>query len=267
MIRSSAWRRRSRCAASPARRRAPASSPPRARRRSAASRSSSDATGLARRMAPVRIGGRLAQARPDFWQEEDETRAGARRSDRSAKAMRWDQTRPVRQYRGSSRPGLRRRRRRARASAGGGGLGIGTIVILGVIAYALGINPALLIGGAEVFNKMRGGGQVAQQRARPADASGADRRAGGSPGAVHRRRARRATRRLVAMCCPSRRAFASRRRGSCCSTASPARPAAARNRRWGRSTARSTARSISTPPSSRTWTGASAAAAISPMPM
>jgi uncharacterized protein len=47
---------------------------------------------------------------------------------------------------------------------GGGGLGIGTIVILGVIAYALGINPALLIGGAEVFSNMRGGGQVAQQR-------------------------------------------------------------------------------------------------------
>jgi len=34
------------------------------------------ADGLARRIAPVRIGGRLAQAEPDFWQEEDEARAG-----------------------------------------------------------------------------------------------------------------------------------------------------------------------------------------------
>ena len=34
---------------------------------------------------------------------------------------------------------------------GGGGLGIGTIVILGIVGYALGIDPRLLIGGAEVF--------------------------------------------------------------------------------------------------------------------
>jgi predicted metalloprotease len=48
---------------------------------------------------------------------------------------------------------------------GGGGLGLGTIVVLGVIAYALGINPAVLIGGAEMLNQMRdGGGQVAMQR-------------------------------------------------------------------------------------------------------
>src|SRR5688500_10286980 len=31
---------------------------------------------------------------------------------------------------------------------GGGGLGIGTIVVLGIIGYALGIDPRLLIGGA-----------------------------------------------------------------------------------------------------------------------
>ncbi|PWB79217.1 MAG: hypothetical protein C3F11_21390 [Methylocystaceae bacterium] len=48
---------------------------------------------------------------------------------------------------------------------GGGGLGLGTIVVLGIIAYALGINPAVLIGGAEMFSHMRdGGGQVATQR-------------------------------------------------------------------------------------------------------
>jgi uncharacterized protein len=37
-----------------------------------------------------------------------------------------------------------------------GGIGIGTLVILGLIAWALGINPLLLIGGAEILT---GGGQ------------------------------------------------------------------------------------------------------------
>src|SRR5262249_7351553 len=35
---------------------------------------------------------------------------------------------------------------------GGGGLGIGTVIILGLIGWALGINPSLLIGGAELVN-------------------------------------------------------------------------------------------------------------------
>jgi predicted metalloprotease len=43
---------------------------------------------------------------------------------------------------------------------GRGGLGIGTIVILGIVGYALGIDPRLLIGGAEVLT---GGGQSQQQ--------------------------------------------------------------------------------------------------------
>lgn len=48
---------------------------------------------------------------------------------------------------------------------GAGHLGLGTIVILGVIAYALGINPAVLIGGAEILTHMReGGGQIAMPR-------------------------------------------------------------------------------------------------------
>ncbi|MGA7807275.1 KPN_02809 family neutral zinc metallopeptidase [Bradyrhizobium sp.] len=33
---------------------------------------------------------------------------------------------------------------------GGGGLGIGTIIVLGLISYALGIDPRVLIGGAEI---------------------------------------------------------------------------------------------------------------------
>jgi uncharacterized protein len=40
---------------------------------------------------------------------------------------------------------------------GGGGLGIGTIIVLGLISYAFGIDPRILIGGAEILN---GGGQT-----------------------------------------------------------------------------------------------------------
>jgi predicted metalloprotease len=39
---------------------------------------------------------------------------------------------------------------------GGGGLGIGTIIVLGLIGWAVGIDPRVLIGGAEI---LRGGGQ------------------------------------------------------------------------------------------------------------
>ncbi|PNG26058.1 KPN_02809 family neutral zinc metallopeptidase [Methylocella silvestris] len=38
---------------------------------------------------------------------------------------------------------------------GGGGLGIGAIVVLGLIGWAFGIDPRLLIGGAELFNGAR----------------------------------------------------------------------------------------------------------------
>src|SRR6187455_3861926 len=34
---------------------------------------------------------------------------------------------------------------------GGGGLGIGTIVVLGLIGWALGIDPSILIGGAAIL--------------------------------------------------------------------------------------------------------------------
>ena len=49
---------------------------------------------------------------------------------------------------------------------GGGGIGIGTIIILGLIGWALGIDPRLLIGGAELIS---GGGAPSQfqQPARP----------------------------------------------------------------------------------------------------
>ena len=54
---------------------------------------------------------------------------------------------------------------------GGGGLGIGTIIILGIIGYALGIDPRLLIGGAEMVTGSGRSQQVQQQQARPQTAS------------------------------------------------------------------------------------------------
>jgi uncharacterized protein len=57
-------------------------------------------------------------------------------------------------------------------SIGGGGIGLGTIVVLGVIGWALGINPSLLIGGADMLSRMGGGGQTARQEtAAPRDPS------------------------------------------------------------------------------------------------
>jgi predicted metalloprotease len=43
---------------------------------------------------------------------------------------------------------------------GGGGLGIGTIIVLGLVGYAFGIDPRILIGGAEVLT---GGGSQTYQ--------------------------------------------------------------------------------------------------------
>ncbi len=46
---------------------------------------------------------------------------------------------------------------------GGGGLGIGTVIILGLIGWALGIDPSVLIGGAEIVN----GGRHVEQPYQP----------------------------------------------------------------------------------------------------
>src|SRR3954468_8416290 len=53
---------------------------------------------------------------------------------------------------------------------GRGGLGIGTIAILGIIGYALGIDPRLLIGGAEILS---GGSSQQQTRSQPSGKTGA----------------------------------------------------------------------------------------------
>src|SRR5215475_12238127 len=48
---------------------------------------------------------------------------------------------------------------------GGGGLGIGTVIVLGLLGYAFGIDPRILIGGAEILT---GGSQApSYQQDRP----------------------------------------------------------------------------------------------------
>jgi predicted metalloprotease len=54
---------------------------------------------------------------------------------------------------------------------GGGGLGIGTIIVLGLLAWALGIDPRVLIGGAEVFTG--GQNQSRMERQAPPAKTGA----------------------------------------------------------------------------------------------
>jgi len=53
-----------------------------------------------------------------------------------------------------------RRGRPSRFPGGRGGLGVGTIVVLGLIGWALGIDPRLLIGGAEMMSRSGGTQQV-----------------------------------------------------------------------------------------------------------
>jgi predicted metalloprotease len=55
--------------------------------------------------------------------------------------------------------------RRGMGIGGAGGLGIGTIVVLGLIGWAFGIDPRLLIGGAEMIAN-RGGSEQQQQQGR-----------------------------------------------------------------------------------------------------
>ncbi len=53
---------------------------------------------------------------------------------------------------------------------GRGGLGIGTVVVLGLIGWALGIDPSVLIGGAEILSG--GGSQYQQPYRQPAPRAG-----------------------------------------------------------------------------------------------
>jgi predicted metalloprotease len=55
---------------------------------------------------------------------------------------------------------------------GRGGLGIGTVVVLGLIGWALGIDPRLLIGGAEMMSKTGESQQESSAGTTPSDAMG-----------------------------------------------------------------------------------------------
>src|SRR4051794_3986028 len=69
--------------------------------------------------------------------------------------MRWDQFRTssnVEDRRGMGIPG------------GAGGLGIGTVVVLGLIGWALGIDPRILISGAEMMAGGDSSGYQQQQQ-------------------------------------------------------------------------------------------------------
>ncbi len=57
---------------------------------------------------------------------------------------------------------------------GRGGLGFGTIALLTVVGWALGINPAILIGGAEIVSGSRSGGQVVSRQSAPPRSSSAE---------------------------------------------------------------------------------------------
>src|SRR5579859_5165944 len=50
---------------------------------------------------------------------------------------------------------------------GGGGLGIGTIVVLGLVSWAFGIDPRILIGGAEILTGGQSSGYQTDRRAGP----------------------------------------------------------------------------------------------------
>jgi len=64
-----------------------------------------------------------------------------------------------------------------RLPGGRGGLGLGTIVVLGLVGYALGIDPRLLIGGAEILTG--GGGSQTESSSGPgAGAGGRDAQTG-----------------------------------------------------------------------------------------
>ena len=54
-------------------------------------------------------------------------------------------------------------------AVGGGGLGIGAILIVFAISYVTGINPAVLLGGAEMVSRATNGGSSTQQASTPVD--------------------------------------------------------------------------------------------------
>jgi uncharacterized protein len=64
-----------------------------------------------------------------------------------------------------------------RVPGGRSGLGIGTIIVLGLVGYWLGIDPSVLIGGAEILT----GGGSSQQQSYPAPGESSSARHTGAP--------------------------------------------------------------------------------------
>ena len=132
------------------------------------------------------------------------------------------------------------RRGQRGGAVGAGGLGIGAIVVIFAISYFTGISPQVLMSGAEMIG-------VGQQSAPPPTSAPADpndpmraflsKVVGGTEAGLGGSAAGAGARPI-----PAGAARHLRRRD-------PIRDAAARSRRWGRSTARSTRRFTSTPPS------------------
>ena len=121
------------------------------------------------------------------------------------------------------------------------------MVILGLLGYALGIDPRLLIGGAEMVSKMTGGGQQQQQVARPGEVGAPKDQVGRFVASILAENED-----VWRDVLPRRPASNSSRRPMVLFNGVTPRAAARRNRRWGRSIARWTRRSISTRRSSPT---------------
>ena len=117
---------------------------------------------------------------------------------------------------------------------GGGGLGIGTIIILGLVGYAFGIDPRILIGGAEILT----GGDKAptyqtDRQSGPAKTGAPKDEVGSMIAGILGEIDDRWSGDL-----PGVRPAITPGRASCCSATPPMADAAAwRSRRWGRSTA------------------------------
>ena len=142
---------------------------------------------------------------------------------------------------------------------GGGKLGIGTVIVLGLLGWALGIDPSVLIGGAEM---VAGTVRPTQQTSGRTGAPPANDQIGTFVAKILGE-----TEDVWSQVLPAQANRSYEVPRLVMFSGATNRPAAARSRPWGRSIAPSTRRSISTRPSSAKCSGASAAAATSPTPM
>src|SRR5262249_1002060 len=145
-----------------------------------------------------------------------------------------------------------------RIPGGRGGLGVGTVIILGLVGYWLGIDPSVLIGGAEILT----GGGSSQQQSSPEPRNSAQT---GAPsdqmgqfvsavlGSTEAQWQKIFSQYGETYQPPTPLMFSGATR-----PAPRAGPAGSRNRRWARSTARTIARFISTRRSFRISSDASA---------